>query len=147
MFSPPSVRELLFVAAVGARGWFITVALVGFTLFAVSISMNAEAEPKAVVFAFFMPLLVSALMGTVALGSHRARGEAWGSGGMRKAFFMAAFVWNMSLGLAALLVDQVVIHFNLLPRVPFVLPQSIAAVAGMAAVLALFAVYPRQGPQ
>ncbi len=146
MFGPPPLVELLHVAILGARGWFVTVTLIGFALLGFGLGLNAEAEPKAVVFAFFMPLLLSALMGTIALGSHRARSEAWGAGNLRKSVFLAAFVWNAALGLAALVVDRVVVHFKLLPRDPFSFPQSFLAVAALAAALALVALYPRQGP-
>jgi hypothetical protein len=147
MFIPPTLLELLWIAILGARGWFIAVALFGSVLFGLSLGLNAEAEPKAVALAFFLPLLLSAITGTVALGSHRARSEAWKGGSLRKPVFLAAFTWNAGLGLAALFVDRVVLHFKLLPREPFAFPESILAVAAMAAVLALLAVYPRQGPQ
>jgi len=147
MFRAPSITELLLIAAIGARGWFITLVLVGLALLAASVVLNPTVEPKAVVFAFFMPLIISALMGTVALGAHRARGEVWGAGSLRKQAFAAAFVWNCILGTAALVLDRVVCHFKLLPRDPFEFPQSMAVVVAMAAMLALMAVYPRQGPQ
>ena len=147
MFGSPPIVELLSVAAVGARGWFITVALSGVILFAASLGLNAEVEPRAVVFAFFMPLLLSAIMGTVSLGVHRARSESWGGGPLRKQFFLAAVVWNSILGVAALGVDRVVFYFKLLPRQPFEFPHSVAAIAALAGGLAVLAVYPRQGPR
>ena len=147
MLSPPPVSELLVVAVFGARGWFITVALVGLVLFGASLSLNAAVEPKAVVFAFFMPLLLSAIMGTVSLGAYRARYESGKAKALRTQVFLAAFIWNGILGIAALLVDRVVIHFKLLPRLPFAFPQSLAAVAALAVGFAVLAVYPRKGPQ
>jgi hypothetical protein len=147
MSSGHSFLELLWVAALGARGWFLSVALVGFAMFGLTLGVNGMAEPKAVVFAFFMPLLLSAIMGTVSLGSHRARSEAWAAGSLRKPILLAAFMWNVVFGFVALIVDRVVIHFRLLSREPFAFPESIAVVAAMAAVLALLALYPRRGPQ
>jgi hypothetical protein len=147
MFHPPPIIELLFIAAIGARGWFISVALFGLVLLAQSLGVNVEVEPRAVVFAFFMPLIAAAIMGTVALGTYRARSEAWGVSSMRKQVFLAAFVWNGILGFATLVMDRVVLYFQLLPREPFEFLHAVAVVAAMSAGLALLSVFPRQGPQ
>ena len=140
-----SLTDLLRIALLGARGWFTVVALVGLTLFGLSLRLNQQVEPKAVALAFFLPFIISAITGTVALGAHRARSEKWGTGDTRTRVLLGAFTWNALLGLTAVAVDRLVIHFNLLPRDPFAFPQSVIAVACAAAALALLAIYPRQG--
>jgi small-conductance mechanosensitive channel len=147
MFRPPPFTELLTIAAIGARGWFVAILLIGLALFAASLNLNTTVEPRAVVFAFFMPLLFSALMGTITLGLHRVRSEAWGSGIPKRNFFVAAFIWNGVLGVVSLVVDRVVLHFKLLPREPFEFPYSMAVVVIASAGMALLAVLPRRGPQ
>jgi hypothetical protein len=144
--SPP-IFELLLIAAFGARGRFVSVLLVGLVLFGISLAVNSAVEPKTVAFAFFMPLILSAIMGTVSLGTYRARQEAWLPKTPRGRVFLAAFIWNCSLGFVALVVDQVVLHFKLLQRPPFAFPESLAVVAGLAAGFAVLAVFPRRGPQ
>lgn len=147
MLSPAPLRELLSIALFAARGWFIVVLLAGLLLLAASLGMGVAPPPKAVAFAFFLPLLLSALFGTFALGTYRARQESVQANTvLRTHVFRAAVIWNGSMGLVALAVDQTVIYFRLLERAPFEFPHSLGIVLAMAAGVALLAIYPRQGP-
>jgi hypothetical protein len=148
MLSPAPLRELLLIALFAARGWFIAVFLAGLLLLAAGLGLGVSPLPKAVALAFFLPLLSSALFGTFALGTYRARQESvQANTALRKCVFRAAVIWNCFMGLVALAVDQVVIYFGLLSRAPFEFPHSVGIVLAMSAGVALLAIYPRQGPQ
>jgi hypothetical protein len=145
--SPAPLRELLSVALFAARGWFVAVFLAGLFLLAASAGLGVPPPPKAVALAFFLPLLLSALFGTFALGTYRARQESvQANTTLRKHVFRAAVTWNFLMGLAALAVDQAVIYFSLLSRAPFEFPHSLGIVLAMAAGVALLAIYPGRGP-
>jgi hypothetical protein len=93
MLSPAPLHELLLIALFAARGWFIVVLLAGLLLLAASLGMGVAPPPKAVAFAFFMPLLLSALFGTFALGTYRARQESvQANTALRKHVFRAAVI-------------------------------------------------------
>ena len=132
MFRPPPIIELQIVAFIGARGWFICVALIGLLLLGAGLGVSAEVEPTAVVFAFFMPLLLAAIMGTVALGTHRARSEAWGGKPPRESkCSLQHSSGTASSALPRSAIDRVVLHFQLLPREPFEFAQSVAVVVAV----------------
>jgi hypothetical protein len=147
MWSHPALRELLWQAFVGARGWLLGCAVLGFTLLGGSFALLGSPEPRAVALAFFVPLLLAAIMGSTSLSAYRARHEY----GARPAFavrvFLAAALWNAFLAALALVLDRAVVHYGLLMRPPFPFPASVGFAAMAAATVALLSVYPRRGPQ
>ena len=138
--------ELLWQAYVGARGWLLGCAIFGLALLGASSVLLGAPEPRAVALAFFIPLLLAAIMGSTSLSAYRAR-HAYGSrSGFALRVFLAAALWNGLLAAVALAVDRTVVHYGLLMRAPFPFPASLGFAVLSAVAVALFAVYPRKGP-
>jgi hypothetical protein len=147
MWRHPALRELLWEAYVGARGWLAGVAAVGMALLSASVALSGSAEPRAIFIALFLPLLAAAIMGSTELGAYRVRHNYGSAKGYAVRIFLAAVVWNMLLAACALVVDRAVVHYGLLPREPFAFPSSLFVAAGVAVAIASLSVWPRRGPQ
>ena len=140
------MRELLWQAYVGARGWLLGCVMLGSAVLGASLALASTPEPRAVALAFFLPLLLAAIFGSTSLSAYRARHEYGSRSGFALRVFLAAALWNTILAALALVVDRAVVYYGLLMRAPFPFPASLGFAALAAATVALLAVYPRKGP-
>jgi len=146
MWNHPSLRELLWHAYIGARGWLLGCAVLGCALVGASLVLVGTPEPRAVALAFFLPFLLAAILGSTSLSAYRVRHQYGSRSGFALRVYLAATLWNALLAALALVVDRAVVHYGLLMRAPFPFPASLVFAALAATTVALLAVSARKGP-
>jgi hypothetical protein len=139
----PSIRDVLWEAALGARGWFIAIFGIGCALIALGYATGSENMTKAYGYALLMPFWLAALMGTVAIWSYRTRQHLSVFSRPGRTMLTGAAVWNCTLVSVASAMEQVLTRTGVLDRPPRALSEALAGPLVVGIVMALFIALPR----
>lgn len=139
----PSIRDVLWEAALGARRWFIAIFGVGCALIAIGYVTGSENMTKAYAYALLMPFWLAALMGTVAIWSYRSRQQVSVFTRPGKTMLIGAAVWNCALVSVASAMEQVLTRTGVLDRPPRALTEALAGPLVVGTAMALFIALPR----
>lgn len=141
---PPSIRDVLWEAALGARGWFIAIFAVGcglvlYGLITESINMNS-----AYAYALLMPFWLAALMGTVAVWSYRTRQHWRIFSRAGRTLFAGTALWNCgAIGFASA-AEQLLTRASVLDRPPRDLTEALVGPVAIGCIMALFIAIPSE---
>jgi uncharacterized MnhB-related membrane protein len=139
----PSIPDVLWEAALGARGWFIAIFGIGCGLIAFGFATGSENMTKAYAYALLMPFWLAALMGTVAIWSYRTRQQASVFSGAGKTMLTGAAVWNCTIVSIASAMEQLLTRTGVLDRPPRALTEAVVGPLVVGTVMALFISLPR----
>jgi uncharacterized membrane protein YadS len=140
----PSVRDVLWEAALGARGWFLAVFAIGCALVAFGLLTESTNMNSAYAYAFLMPFWLAALMGTVALWSYRTRQHWRLFSPAGRTVFVGAVLWNTALVGIASAAEQLLTRSSVLDRPPRDLTEALAGPVAIGCIMALFIAVPRE---
>ena len=140
----PSIRDVLWEAALGARGWFLAILGIGCVLVVLGYATGSNNMNSAYAYAVLMPFWLAAIMGTAALWTYRTR-QRWSTfSTVGRTVLAGAALWNCTLIVLASAAEQLLTRTGMLDRPPRELTEAVVGPFVVGGIMALFVALPRE---